>query len=510
MILARKLRTALALYRRGDVATLAKLSTARVGGYLRANALVPPSAGRRARLLAETYNDRAEFSAVPIDTVDASRVRSEILFPFVRASFVDAAKTAALGPVETAVVADSLFRTWDFKRLDADLPAWRTVVRGTKFAGRFDQLACRVALRLGRLSEAAAWLDRLPGEDAASWLLRGDVLDAMGRMEGAGRAYERAVHRGACDPLIRLNSAFHLLKGGRFLDGLASWGVADALFEAYPLRPGRPGWSGESLDGKTLLVVFEHGLGDMIQFARFLPLVRRDHPGVDIVGSVPAPLVGLFSRSFAGLRFVPAGERDPPYHLYVSSVQLAAVLGADSLEPRGGYLDLGATRPRDLRGRLRVGVCWRGHPRQYEATRSIALEDFARLFAATELDFVVLLNTVTAPERAVLARHGNVSMPPIADFVDLGAAIAQCDLVVSVDTATVHVAGAGNRPVLLLSRPDSCWRWGPSGPHSPWYASVEVLRHDGDMDWNRMLDEVARRLRALSAPTAPPVEAAAV
>ncbi len=88
-------------------------------------------------------------------------------------------------------------------------------------------------------------------------------------------------------------------------------------------------------------------------------------------------------------------------------------------------------------------------------------------------------------------------IPQIEDFLDLAAAIAACDLVVSVDTAVPHLAAAGGVPVLLLSRPDACWRWGVAGD-SPWYEAVEVLRHGGDMDWPGVLAEAALRIGRLA------------
>ncbi len=245
------------------------------------------------------------------------------------------------------------------------------------------------------------------------------------------------------------------------------------------------------------MVLFEHGLGDMIQVARFLPRLLAREPRAVVLGRVPLPLRGLMARAFPAVRFVTEDEREPDYDLFVPSMQLAAALGAADLAPHGRYIDLGPPAARPVPGRPRVGVCWRGHPRQYEATRSIPLDTFAALFAERGADFVVLLNRLTPEEAARLAREPNVSTPAIRDFVDLAAWVASCDLVVSVDTAVVHLAGAGGAPTLLLSRPDACWRWGASGPRGPWYDSVEVLRHAGDMDWPPLLAASAARIAAL-------------
>ena len=214
------------------------------------------------------------------------------------------------------------------------------------------------------------------------------------------------------------------------------------------------------------------------------------------MASVPAPLAGLLARNYPDVSFTTIEDREPAYDLFVPSMHLPAVLDATDLEPRNRYIDLGApSLPRA--DRPRVGVCWRGHPRQYEATRSILLEMFTSLFDAPDLDFVVLLNRLTAEERRMLSAIDRVTLPAIHDFSDLAAVVASCDVVVSVDTAVPHLAAAGGVPVLLLSRPDSCWRWGAASSSSPWYETVEVLRHSGDMNWPNMLVAAKDRLHAL-------------
>ena len=250
------------------------------------------------------------------------------------------------------------------------------------------------------------------------------------------------------------------------------------------------------------MILFEHGLGDMIQMSRFLPRLRAREPQALITGRVPAPLAGLLARAFPSIAFVTEDEREPDYDLFVPSMQLPAALDAADLEPRNRYIDLEAPRsglplPQKMRPR-RVGVCWRGHPRQFDLTRSVPLGLFASLFQIPDIEFVVLLNSLTAEEENVLRGTDRVETPRIRDFLDLAAEVATCDLVVSVDTAVPHLAAAGGVPVVLLSRPDACWRWGASGD-SPWYEAVEVLRHGGDMDWPKVLAEAAVRIGRLDA-----------
>ncbi len=499
MLLARKLKSAAVMLRRKGLSDVADLTRIRAAQLLLTHRLLPSDPARRARILGAVLNRHSLASAVTVGAADLAGLRDAVLVPYLRHRFTEAAAAAgrlgALSAIEVAILADCLLTTWDFHGIAEALPGWNQAVAGTPFALRVAQVGRRAALRLGRLAAAADGIDR-EGDDLGSLVLRGDVRDAMGHMDGARAAYEAAIRRDGSDPQAREGYAFHLMKAGRLRDGLAEWSAADALSGTYPLRRHRPHWAGEPLGARRLMVLFEHGLGDMLQVARFLPRLTAREPDATLLGRVPAPLAGLMARAFPRVSFVTEDEREPDYDLFVPSMQLAAVLDAPDLEPRGRYIDLGVPAPRPPAGRPRVGICWRGHPRQYDLTRSVPLDLFARLFASREVDFTVLLNRLTPEEAARLAAFPAVAVPSIRDFVDLASLVASCDLVVTVDTAVVHLAGAGGVPTLLLSRPDSCWRWGVSGSDGPWYDTVEVLRHGGDMDWPRVLDAAAERIRA--------------
>ena len=500
MSLARKIASAATMLRRKGLGETAGLTRRRAAELFRAYRPASADPIRLARNTSEVLNRRSFVSAVALTPEQIAGVRPDLLRFYLQHRFAKAVAAAATGddlrPAEVVILADCLLSTWDFKAIAAALPAWRAVVAGTPFSRRIEQTGRRAALRLGRIGEAAHEVESL-GDDVGALVLRGDILDAQGRMDEARDALEAAIRRDGTNPDARQSYGFHLLKAGRIHDGLASWSAADALFGTYPLRRHRPHWTGEPLHRRRLMVLFEHGLGDMIQVARFLPRLLEREPQATVMARVPAPLLGLLERTFPGVRFVSEDEREPDYDVFVPSMQLAAVLDAGDLAPRGCYIDLGAPAPRPHDARPRIGVCWRGHPRQYEFTRSIPLDLFAQLFAARDVDIVVLLHRPTADETARLASEPNVSTPPIDDFIDLAALVASCDLVVSVDTAVVHLAGAGGVPTILLSRPDACWRWGAAGSAGPWYDSVEVLRHDGDMNWPRLLDAAARRIAAL-------------
>ena len=509
MLIASKLKSAVRLFRRQGMPGVEETARIRAAAFLRSHRPIPVDAARRARTLSAMLNRWAGFSPVTATTDPDDKVRGSILVPYLRHRFAEAVAAvdradieASLLPVEIVVLADCLIALWDYRRIDASLRAWTAAVDGTPYTQRMVQVGRRAALRMGRLTAAARDIDR-GGEDQASLVLRGEVYDALGRREDAGAALAAAVHRNGSDGYARLIYGYHLLKAGRVLEGLSNWSASDSLVGNYPLRRYRPAWSGEPLGSRHLMVVFEHGLGDMIQMSRFLGRLRAREPRAVITGRVPAPLAGLLARAFPMIAFITDDEREPDYDLFVPSMQLPAVLDADDLEPRNRYIDLEVPYPdrptrQESRLRRRIGICWRGHPRQFDLTRSIPLDLFASLFPIPDVEFVVLLNSLTAEEEGALLDTDRVVIPRIRDFLDLAAEIATCDLVVSIDTAVPHLAAAGGVPVLLLSRPDACWRWGFSGP-SPWYEAVEVLRHGGDMDWPRVLAEAATRIGRLGA-----------
>ncbi len=503
MILARKLRSAMRLYRSGGLSLIADLAWDQSRGYIESNAILPLRDAQRALMLTRVFNDRIDYPHVAFDAEDAASCQTRLLLPYLRRQFFDVVRLADLDRLEDAdilLVADSLYRRWEFLRLDASLPGWCARLTGTKASPVLDMMSRRVALRLGRLGEAGAGLPR-DGGDMAACFLRAEVFDAQGRMSDASKAFEAALHRQSDEPLVRLAYAFHLLKLGRMAEGFESWGLADRLLGNYPLRKRRQRWRGEDLQDRTLMIIFEHGLGDMIQMSRFIRPLIEAHPGGRIIGRVPAPLVDLMRRSFPSVEFVPSEQLDPAYDLYIPSMQLPLLVSSTGLRPSSGYIRLdGPVKTTCRESRPRVGVCWRGHPRQYEHTRSIPLDMFSRLFGRENVDFVVLLHSLTPEESSFLDGFTHVLRPAITDFVELGALIASCDLVVSVDTAVPHLAGAAGSPTLLLSRPDACWRWGSAGSRSAWYDTIEILRHPGDMDWGQVLAEADRRIGTRLAP----------
>jgi hypothetical protein len=454
--------------------------------------------GRLHRVL----NFPEELTPVIIGSADVETCDKNVLFAYLRGYFRHCAELYStskdhVGGLGHLLFFDSLYRIRKFDQVLSMSGCDRETKPPDNFSVRYEQIVRRALFHRGYLTQAAEGFtsDGLERLDFAELVLRAEIWDAIGEMPLATDAYERAISKHPASAYLRLRHAFHYLKRGRIVEGLASWGMAESIFGKHPLRPARILWRGESLEHRTLLVDFEHGFGDVIQFARFLIVLRKRWPSASVIGCVPDILISLLSRSMPDVRFVDNVSPAPQCDYYISSIQLPLILGVANLEPSSDYINLASFPPHPApRSMLRVGVCWRGYPRDYDYVRSIPIDKFAVLFDVIDITFVVLLHQLRDDEAVALRSFDNVEMPAIRNFGDLGDAIDGCDIVVSVDTAVVHVAAAGGKPTILLSRPDSCWRWGHEGESSAWYPSVHIIRHRVDLDWSHVLGQAARLL----------------
>ncbi len=322
----------------------------------------------------------------------------------------------------------------------------------------------------------------------------GFVLTALGR---AGDAIA------ACDVAIALRPDFaraywnrstaHLLLGD-LPSGFADYEERrrDPQFAADFGAMTGPEWNGEPLEGRTLLVMAEQGLGDTIQFARFLPHIA----GGRVILACAAPLVPLLR---------PLGEtvpRDmplPAHDLFVFQMSLPRILGTTlaTIPSAGGYLSADAARGARwavAAGRRRIGIAWAGNPdHSNDARRSIPTAALAP-FATQDADWINLQRGARGAELAIMHR---MPAPPtrIADFADTAALIATLDLVITVDTAVAHVAGALGKPVWVLLPHAPDWRWMLERADSPWYASARLFRQDSPGDWDGVIARAVAALR---------------
>jgi Tfp pilus assembly protein PilF len=356
-------------------------------------------------------------------------------------------------------------------------------------------------------------------ESTAAWSNLG-VLQASRKQESeAERSYRKAL---ALDPdyrFARFNLAYLLLRQGRFDEGWASLEARD-WYAALERHLAFPRWRGEPLAGKSLLIGFEGGHGDMIQFCRYAAVLKARGAASITVLCHPAlkTLFATLEGADSALAFdepFPAGAWDfwtPPLSIPFHCQTRLDSIPADLpyLRPDGGKLGYWAAR---LSGggataELRVGLVWKGNPRfENDADRSLPnLEVLASLGAIQGLRLFSLQKGAGEDEAAnppaglPLVDLG----PQIADFSDTAAIVANLDLVIAVDTAAAHLAGALAKPCwLLLPDYKADWRWLTGRDDSPWYPGVmRIFRQPRMGDWAALVADVGRALRELVAKSA--------
>jgi Flp pilus assembly protein TadD len=267
----------------------------------------------------------------------------------------------------------------------------------------------------------------------------------------------------------------------------------------------KPLWSGETdISGKTILVDWEQGFGDVIQMCRYMSLLKK--AGATVLFSPQKKLRTLMRGLNADAHIVDLETEIPQFDLHCSIMSLPFAFKTDiGSIPSASYLSADEEKVAVWRHRLgrktksRVGVVWSGSPVP-DKGRSIEFELFRRLFDP-RIEFISLQKKVTDAERIGLDRAGVLyTGDALADFSDTAALCVLMDLVISIDTSVAHLAGALGIPVwvLLTWAPD--WRWLLDRDDSPWYPSMRLFRQKARWDWNGVLDRVAQELTTLVLP----------
>ncbi len=358
------------------------------------------------------------------------------------------------------------------------------------------------ALALDRFEAAAAAFGEAarldPGmADAHNNL--GAALQSLDRLDEAVASLRRALALDEEAADVHWNLALALLQAGDYEAGWREyewrWRNPDLALGARDFP--QPLWDGGDLDGATILIHAEQGYGDTLQFVRYVPLVAGR--GGRVVLECPQKLVRLLGGVDGVGAVVARGDPLPEFAVQAPMMSLPAILGTtlDTVPADVPYLDpsLGQV-PEALQADglgLKVGIAWAGsRTRRQDHLRSVAPERFAPLVAVPGTTVFSLQVTAPAPDGV------HELAPDILDFADNAAAVAALDLVIAVDTATVHLAGALGRPVwVLLSRPAS-YLWMSDRDDSPWYPTARLFRQPRPGDWDAVFAAVAEALADLA------------
>jgi tetratricopeptide (TPR) repeat protein len=363
---------------------------------------------------------------------------------------------------------------------------------------------------LGRSAEAVEAYDRtlamIPNHVAA-WGSRGVALQALNRHADAIASFDRALALAPEFADAHFNKSLALLAAGDYPRGQAEyeWRWKRSGTDGRRHDFTRPLWLGETpLQNKTILLHAEQGLGDTIQFARYVaPLAQA---GARVVLEVHPELKPMLSRLDGCAAVIARGEPRPAHdvHCPLGSLPLALKTELASVPAAIPYLSADAERVGRWRPRLeafggpRVALVWAGNAAHAnDRNRSLPLAKLAVLWADGRARFVSLQRDPRSGDAEVLAAAPVLSLgSELADFDDTAAVLAACDLVITVDTSVAHLAGALGRPLWVLLPFASDWRWTPEGDRSRWYPSARLFRQPRPGDWESVIARVARDLPA--------------
>jgi len=357
----------------------------------------------------------------------------------------------------------------------------------------------------GRLPEAEALLRKLlalrPNHVDAHTNL-GNILLLGCRCAEAVAEYETALRLQPASIFTRFNLGAALLLNGDFARGLPEY---EARLLEDPARVARhahrPRWDGRSsLEGKTLMLFAEQGLGDTLQFLRYVPLLKSR--GARVLLEVQAPLLPLLA-GWPGVEAVfEQGASLPDYDFQCPFLSLPLVMGTrlNSIPALGPVFSIPEIKEAEWQRRLakhgpgrRVGLVWSGNPKhQNDHNRSLPLSSLGGVLRQPGLRFFSLQKEKRPGDAGLLSTYPSVVDlgPELGDFCDTAAVLRCLDLVVTVDTSVAHLSATLGRPTWLLISYSPDWRWMLGREDSPWYPSVRLFRQASHGDWAGVLARV--------------------
>jgi tetratricopeptide (TPR) repeat protein len=404
-----------------------------------------------------------------------------------------------------------------------------------------------VGFRQGRIDEAAAVMERSLAASPETALYHRNLCEvyrSLGRYDDALAAGHRAVGLTPRDPhcyhnlgvlhyhRLELDEAIHCAQSALALDAEfagAHFGIAEAsllrgdfrrgweeyewrfrLANAPQLLPStdRPQWDGTPLPNGRLLLIADQGYGDVIQFARYIPWAARRCPNIAVACS--SEIRPVVTQQTGIATTFDHWENQPDFVAYCALSGLPRLAGTTLetipapipyLRADPGKVTAWADRLSGLvpAGYRRIGIAWAGRPTHVnDRNRSTTLATLAPL---AELPRLALISLQKGPAQAQIGTYwGRAPLvnlgPEIADFADTMAILEELDLIVTIDTAVGHLAGAMGRPVWLMLPFAPDWRWLLDRADSPWYPTARLFRQPAPRQWGPVITEIVGRLAA--------------
>jgi tetratricopeptide (TPR) repeat protein len=369
------------------------------------------------------------------------------------------------------------------------------------------------ALReLNRLEEALASYERallVRPDHAGSLSNRGNALRELNRLDDALASCDKAIVLAPNHADCRKNRAMCRLLAGRYIEGWSDYEWRWDATVSPGKRPNFANWQGEDLEGRRLLVFSEQGMGDTIQFARYLPLLARNRCRLTFL--TPAKLTRLLQPLTSGIEVVSTLGKERKFDFQCASMSLPHRLGTDlaSIPNSVPYLraeDALIARWGERIGEhgFKVGIAWRGNPQgRIDQGRSIPLTEYVALARLPGVRLISLqkdhgLDQLgELPDDVTIETLGENFDDGSDAFIDTAAAMSSLDLVISCDSSIAHLAGALGRPTWIALKHVPHWVWMLDRQDSPWYPTVRLFRQSERDNWQPVFANMERELRSL-------------
>jgi len=421
-------------------------------------------------------------------------------------------KAAGIDPLFVQGQLDLADLLEDLDRLPEALDRYRHILRQDPVHAQAYNNQGIVLQRLGRHEEAMESFDRAlalePGLVAAS-LGRAVALSDLQRDAQALESLDAIIATEPDLALAHYNRALCLLRAGRLGEGWNEYewrwrlpGNTDRADRAFD-----PAVLPAQMEGQSVLIESEQGYGDMLQFCRYVPQLQQR--GARAMLEAPTPLVPLLQDSFPEAAVIAAGAPRPAHDLRIALMSLPRIFGTtlDTIPCAAAYLRADPERRSHwaevlgARDAIRVGLAWSGNAKQKnDLNRSLPFAALLPLFAerppgGAPIQWISLQKDVRPADREPLQRLPIADVSArLNDFADTAALVDCLDLVICVDTAIAHLAGALGRPVWVMLGFAPDFRWLRDRVQSPWYPTARLFRQPDPGNWTAVVDEIARAL----------------
>lgn len=407
----------------------------------------------------------------------------------------------------------------DLKRFEeAEIYLSQAVRIAPKMPDAYNNLGVTLT-SLGRLKQARRYLRKaleLRPHDAAAQANLGNAYKEEGKLSEALACYDLSLAIAPDCVTTRWNRSLALLAAGDFEQGWTEYEWRWQRPQTPARRFTQPPWRGEPLHGRTILLYAEQGLGDTLQFVRYAAILKQK--GAHVVLECPQPLTRLLQHVQGVDLLVTEGDALPAFDIQAPLMTLPRLCGTtvSTIPAPVPYIHVSASNATDWAGvmaragnpdEFRVGIAWQGNPHHaWDRFRSVPLHRFARL---GDLQGVIFFSLQTGPgtEQADplsgSAKFLHLIQPSsmkakessITDMADIAAIIKNLDLVITVDTATAHLAGALGVEVWIMIAAISDWRWMRQTTKTPWYPTAQLFRQTRLGSWSPVFRDIRTELK---------------